>query len=122
MLQVGIRRHGKVMSTVPILMIDTGADETMLHLTRATEMGYQEDDLIEETCSTAGGEATTYRPKDISRTELEIGGSWYQLPSLRFSPTVRCPLLGRNMIFDHFDLRMTPSTFELIPRTRTRRR
>ena len=84
LLHVGIRRNGVVLGTDVVLLVDTGADETLLHLLWAEQMGFEDTDLVQEECKAASGTMIVYRPKNLRRTELEIGGVWYPLPSLQF--------------------------------------
>jgi hypothetical protein len=55
-----------------------------------------------------------YAPKSLGLIEIQIGRSWLRLPSLKFGMTP-VSLLGRDLIFSRFELRMTPTEFELIP-------
>ena len=118
LLPVGVRRNGIVTGADLVLLVDTGADQTLFHLLWAEQMGFEDTDLVEEECKSASGPMIVYRPKNLRRTELEIGGAWYQLPSLQFGKKVPMSLLGRDMIFAHFDLRMTADDFDLIPHRR----
>lgn len=115
-LPVGIRRNGVVASPATFMLVDTGADETLLNFWLAKHMGFQEKDLESEGSTGASGAMTVYRPKDLGRAELEIGGTWYRLPGLRFGKRAPVNLLGRDMVFAHFELRMTARHFYLLPR------
>ena len=53
-------------------------------------------------------------PVDLSGTDIEIDGVWLPLPSLKFADQILHPLLGRDIIFTYFELRMTKTDFELI--------
>jgi hypothetical protein len=64
---------------------------------------------------------TVHTPKDLAGTEIEIGGKWYALPSLKFGKNVPISLLGRDLLFAHFDLKMTADEFELRPRRSKRK-
>ena len=121
LLRVGFRRHGKIMSTDPLLLVDTGADGVLLNLALAKLMGFHDSDLVTEECKGANGLMTVHTPKNLAGTEIEIGGKWYPLPSLKFGKSVPISLLGRDLIFAHFDLRMTAGEFELQPRRSKRR-
>jgi hypothetical protein len=101
------------MPTVPLLLVDTGADETLLHFRWAKLMGYEEPDLMAEESKAASGTMIVHRPKDLKRVELEIAGDWLSLPTLQFGKKLSISLLGRDMIFGHFELRMTGVDFEL---------
>jgi hypothetical protein len=112
-LPVGFKRDGKYMSVNPTILVDTGADGTVLNLAHAVNFGFEADDLVEETYSTAGGQTTLWAPKNPSLLEIQIGTGWHPLPSLKFG---RAPMsvLGRDVIFSRFELRMTPTEFEFI--------
>jgi hypothetical protein len=120
MLRVGIRRNGGVMSADTFLLVDTGADGTLLPLKMAKLLGFQDADLQPETCQSAAGRTVVHTPKNLDRIEIEIGSEWIELPSLKFSDGTY-PLLGRDVIFAHFELRMTAEEFELRPLTRNKR-
>lgn len=104
-----------IVGTDLVLMVDTGADTTLLHLRWARLMGFQDADLIEETCTSASGKMTVYRPRIHRGIEFEIGDTWFSVPSLQFGRDVPISLLGRDAIFTHFNLKMTPRDFELLP-------
>jgi hypothetical protein len=61
---------------------------------------------------------TVYRPKPSGRrgVEFQIGGTWFAVPGIQFGRRVPLSLLGRDMIFAHFDLRMTATDFHLLPK------
>ena len=59
-------------------------------------------------------EAILHVPKNPGLVEIQIGRSWFPLPSLKFG-VARASLLGRDLIFSRFELRMTPDEFEFIP-------
>jgi hypothetical protein len=105
-----------VVGTDLVVMVDTGADQTLLQMRWAELMGFEEADLTEESCKSANGPMTVYRPTFRRKVEFEIGGSWYSVPNFQFGKKVPLPLLGRDMIFAHFDLRMTATDFQLLPK------
>ena len=109
------------MSTDPLLLVDTGADGVLLNLALAKLMGFHDSDLVTEECKGANGLMTVHTPNNLAGTEIEIGGKWYPLPSLKFGKSVPISLLGRDLIFAHFDLRMTAGEFELQPRRSKRK-
>lgn len=115
LLTVGLRRHGVVMPVTPMLLVDTGADGTMLPRYWATSLGFRAADLIPEENTVAGGIVKVDRPSDLTGTEVEIDGVWLSLPSLRFADRLLFPLLGRDVIFANFDLKMTATDFHLLP-------
>jgi hypothetical protein len=102
-LPVGIRRNGVIVGTDLVLMVDTGADTTLLHLRWARLMGFQDADLLEENCTSASGKMTVYRPRIHQGIEFEIGDTWFSVPSLQFGKEVPISL----SIFTHFNLKMT---------------
>src|SRR5262245_18052679 len=113
------------MPTDPLLLGDTGADGVLLNLALAKLMGFHDSDLVTEECKSANGIMIVHTPKDLAGTQIEIGGKWYPLPSLKFGKSVPISLLGRDLMFAHFDLKMTADEFELRPRRskqRARRR
>ena len=118
LLRIGVRRRGVVIGTDLVVMVDTGADQTLLHLRWADLLGFNDADLVEESCKSASGPMTVYRPKPRSRlgVDFQIGDAWFSVPSLQFGGKVPLSLLGRDMIFEHFDLRMTATDFHLLPR------
>jgi Aspartyl protease len=121
-LPVGIRRNGVIVGTDLVLMVDTGADTTLLHLRWARLMGFQDADLLEENCTSASGKMTVYRPRIHQGIEFEIGNTWFSVPSLQFGKDVPISLLGRDAIFTHFNLKMTARDFELLPLPRKNRK
>jgi hypothetical protein len=115
LLTVGFRRHGTGPPTNQLLLVDTGADGTVLPRYNAKFLGFNAAELRPEECGVPGGKITVHRPPDITGTEIEIHGNWLPLPSLVFADQILHPLLGRDIIFKYFDLQMTGSDFELIP-------
>jgi len=112
---VRFKRNGEVMPAAPILLVETGADTTLLNLALAKRLGYAPADLIAETRKAANGVLTVQRPKNLAGLEIEIGRKWYPLPGVTFAADVPISLLGRDAIFAHFELRMTATSFELRP-------
>ena len=115
LLTVGFRRNGKGLPVNPILLVDTGADGTVLPRYNAKLLGFDEALLRPEECGVPGGKIVVHRPPDIAGTEIEIDGTWLPLPSLVFADQILHPLLGRDIIFRYFDLHMTAEDFELVP-------
>jgi len=99
----------------PRLLVDTGADGTVLPRFNAKLLGFGDTELVTEECGVAGGRITVHRPRDIAGTGIELHGKWLPLPSLVFADQILHPLLGRDVIFRYFDLHLTGSDFELIP-------
>lgn len=115
LLQVGIRRNGLALPADPLLLVDTGADGTLLHLQMAKFLGFQDADLVTEESGAADGTMTVSVPRDLGNAEVSIGGHWLPLPTLKFGAKVPMSLLGRDFIFAHFELRMIAGEFELRP-------
>jgi hypothetical protein len=115
LLRVGIRRDGGTVAVDTFLLVDTGADGTLLPLQMAKLLGFQNDDLATETSRTAAGVAPMHKPKNPGRIEIQIGGHWIQLPTLKFGEHTP-PLLGRDVIFANFTLHMTADEIELRPK------
>ena len=103
------------MPTSSLLLIDTGADSTVLPVFNAKLLGLTESDLRSEKCGVAGGWMKFQRLKDVSETEIEIDGRWLPVPSLTFTEKILHPILGRDFIFAYFNLHMTGVDFELLP-------
>jgi hypothetical protein len=121
LLPVGFRRNGKILPVNPALLVDTGADGTVLNVGLAAGLGFKSSDLAQESSKAIGGQAIVYVPSrpDLGEIQIQIGRTWFPLPSLRFG-VAPVSLLGRDLIFSNFELRMTPSEFELIPLRRRR--
>ena len=98
-----------------MLLVDTGADGILLNLHLAALLGFEEADLVTEHCAGAGGTIVVRRPKTLDATEIEIGGKWLPVPSLKFAQRAPFSLPGRDLMFSHFELRMTADKFELLP-------
>jgi hypothetical protein len=98
----------------PTILVDTGADGTVLNLDLAASFGFGPGDLEAKRFTAVGGQTTLYAPKNPGLIEIQIGRSWFRLPSLKFG-VAPVSLLGRDLIFPRFELRMTPTEFEFIP-------
>lgn len=103
------------MPFLPVLLVDTGADSTLLHVQMATQLGLSAGDLVEQKSTCAGGEILVHSPKDLGNAEICIGGNWLTLPTLKFGANLPMSLLGRDVLFARFELRMTSGEFELRP-------
>jgi hypothetical protein len=114
LLPVGFKRNGKILPANPSLLIDTGADGTILNLGLAGLFGFRKADLEEVKGTVVGGQTAIYVPRTPGLLEIQLGRSWHSLPSLAFTATP-VSLLGRDVIFSQFELYMTSTTFELIP-------
>ena len=113
MLPVGFKRDGKFMSVNPTILVDTGADGTVLHMEHAANFGFDQGDLVEETYNSVGGPTPLWAPKNPGLLEIQIGTGWHPLPSLKFGQAPMS-ILGRDVIFNRFELHMTPGEFEFI--------
>jgi hypothetical protein len=119
LLRARLRRGGNPATIDTFLLVDTGADGTLLPLQMARLLGFGEEDLTSEVSRSVAGETMLRVPRSLHQSEIEIGGKWIALPSLKFAEHTY-PLLGRDVIFANFDLRMTSDEFELRPRRRPR--
>src|SRR5262245_48847252 len=84
LLTAGFRRHGKMMTVNPLMLVDTGADGTVLPVYNAKLLGFKASDLVAEECVVAAGRITVHRPRDLRGTEIEMLERWLPLPSLAF--------------------------------------
>ena len=114
LLPGGFRRQGRMMLYTPLLLLDTGADGTVVPRYNAKQLGFSDADLEPADCGVAGTTVRMYRPSNMTGTEVEINGEWLTLPSLMFANQILHPLLGRDVIFKYFNLHMTASDFELV--------
>jgi hypothetical protein len=113
MLHTRLKWNGLMPKTDWFFVIDTGADSCVLPSLMSSQLGISETDLIEEECNTVAGKV---KIKTVSRgrAHIKIDGRWFPAPSLQFG---RCglPVIGRDFLFNHFDLRMNGRTFWLDP-------
>jgi hypothetical protein len=92
-------------------ILDTGADSTVLPFVFAS-MLIPASNLETARANAVGGTAKIWKVRGAPSIEVEIGGTWMRLPSLMFAEKTP-PLLGRDVIFANFDLRMTMGETEL---------
>jgi hypothetical protein len=78
----------------------------------AAKLGFGDGDLAAKACTGAAGPLAVRRPVDLGKVEIHVAGQWIRLPTLDFAKSP-VAILGRDAIFTHFDLRMTPEDFEL---------
>jgi hypothetical protein len=80
----------------------------------AEQLGYRLSEMKEERARSAGGYSKIYVPKTMGRVEIDVegGDEWLPLPSLAFAEGTY-PLLGRDVIFANFELRMTHEHIDL---------
>jgi hypothetical protein len=112
LLRVGFRKAGKPVAVDTLLLVDTGADGVLLPFALASLMGFSTSDLESQQSAAVGGAATVWRPRGPLDVEIELGGHWLSLPSLAFAEKTP-PLLGRDLIFRNFELRMSATETEL---------
>jgi len=62
LLPVGFRRNGKILPVNPALLVDTGADGTVLNIGLADRLGFRSGDLAEESSTAVGGHTVLYVP------------------------------------------------------------
>jgi aspartyl protease len=116
-LTVGVRASGVVVGTDLAVMVDTGADQSLLHYRWARLMGYGDADLTEHQSKSANGLMTVYRPRGRRRVEFQIGDLWLSVPSFQFAKKVPISLLGRDMMFEHFEhVTVSATHFEFSPK------
>jgi hypothetical protein len=99
-----------------LLIMDTGADGVLLPEAFAGPLGFDPAKDLEPMVSNGlGGQTTVLKPRGNVDVEICIGGFWFSLPTLAFSQ--KCPpLLGRDVVFANFDLRMCDGETDLRPR------
>ena len=97
-----------------LAILDTGADNTVLPKQFAEPLGYTAAHLEEIKTNAVGGQVTTWRLKDVTGAAVNIGGYWLDVPCLTFAENTPA-LLGRDVVFANFDLRMTDGETELKP-------
>jgi hypothetical protein len=112
MLRAAVRHNQVTLPFEPLLRVDTGADGTILPRQMAKMLGFGPNDLSSEKCGSAGGPIEVDTPIDLGRVEMHVCGEWIRLPSLKFADSSMA-LLGRDVIFSHFDLAMTSENFDL---------
>ncbi len=96
-------------------ILDTGADTTVLPFELVSLLGFSTSNLESINTNAVGGRTRTWRVKGDPGVEINIGGQWLKVPRLVFAERMP-PLLGRDVIFTHFELRMTMGETELRPR------
>jgi hypothetical protein len=110
-VRCGLRRDGG--SIVEILaIVDTGADTTTLPFGLVSVLGFPTADLESMTTNAVGGQTTTWKARGESKMGIQIGGKWFKLPCVAFAENTPA-LLGRDLIFANFKLRMEEGETEL---------
>lgn len=112
------RRGSTALPTAILVIVDTGADTTVLPFALVSMLGFSTSELESIETNAVGGKVKTWKAKagaGVTGVEVEIGGFWFGLPSLAFAENTP-PLLGRDVLFANFDLRMTAGETELRPK------
>lgn len=115
LLRCGFRRRGVVLAAELIVLVDTGADASVLPFAVASLLGFSTSDLASADTRAVGGIVKTWTTTAAPEVESEIGGHWLMLPRLGFAENTPA-LLGRDVLFSDFELRMTDNETELRPR------
>jgi len=76
--------------------------------------GLSSSDLEKKESNALGGKAAVWLPREGPQFEVEIGGRWLSLQVLFAENTP--PLLGRDVVFANFKIRMEDGETELRPR------
>lgn len=113
-LRCSLQRAAAVLPVDTLILLDTGADRTTLPRQFAPLLGFSDADLDTGSANGLGGRATVWKPKAGPPVEIRIGGKWYPLPGLAFADKTP-PLLGRDLVFRYFKLRMQTGETELLP-------
>lgn len=111
-LRAAIRRNGKSMPHAPYWLIDTGADGTTLPLKSAKFLDIPETDLQSEDSTSPAGPGKVFVPRNLGDTEIHLCGRWLRLRTLVFTAGNQ-PLIGRDLLFEHFNLMMSGEDFVL---------
>lgn len=94
------------------LLVDTGADGTILTRQQARRLGLMDEDLEEQEGEGNGGRVKVYAPRNPAKAQIQLCGEWIDLPSLKFG-NGRIAVLGRDVLFDNFTLTMRKRAFDL---------
>jgi|SRR5476651_1130753 hypothetical protein len=92
------------------------SDTNALPQQLAQSLGLSPSDLDAVVTAEVGGQTTVPQPKTGPAVEIEIAGRWYALPNVQFCATP-APLLGRDLIFREFYLRMEHGETDLRPKS-----
>lgn len=84
----------------------------MLPFGLASVLGFSTSELESQSTNGVGGKTTVWRPKTGPNVDIQIGGRWYSLPAVMFAEKTP-PLLGRDILFREFSLRMEYGETEL---------
>jgi hypothetical protein len=120
-IPVGFKRNGRILPFNTTVLVDTGADSTVLDLQYAPSFGFKVPDLEKEKYSVVGGAAFLYSAKAHELIEVQIGRSWLVLPTLKFAANQEPNLLGRDAIFPRLEMRMTSDEVEFVRATTQKR-
>jgi len=107
-----LRPHGHKLPIDTLVLVDTGADITTLPYTLIAPLGFSLNSLESITTNAVGGIVSSRKAPNPPGVAIEIGGVWYDLPALNFVENTPA-LLGRDLIFKYFKLRMETGETEL---------
>lgn len=94
------------MDGFPLMLVDTGADVSLLPMTFARALGVREEELRRTAMAGIGGGTTAYRLVHAPAIVARIGVHEVELSEVQFVP--HAPLiLGRDALFGNLELRMT---------------
>jgi Aspartyl protease len=113
-VRCSLQRGAAALPADTLILLDTGADLTTLPRQFAALLGFSDADLDSVSASGLGGKATVWKPKAGPPVEIRIGDQWYPLPGVAFADRTP-PLLGRDLVFRYFKLRMQTGETELLP-------
>lgn len=115
LIRCGLRRLGVTIPADMFVLLDTGADSTILPFSLASMLGFSTADLEGVETNAVGGKVRNWRPRGEPKVEIQISGTWYMLPGVLFAENTPA-LLGRDIIFREFKLRMEDGETDLRPR------
>jgi len=79
-------------------------------------LGFSTADLDLRDTNVVGGQAQVWKPRSILDVDIRIGGQWYGLLEFVFAEKTPVPILGRDLIFREFKLRMEAGETDLRPK------
>jgi len=120
-IPVGFKRNGRILPFNTTVLVDTGADSTVLDLLYAASFGLKVSELEKERYTVVGGAVFLYSTKPHELIEIQIGRSWLVLPTLKFTENQEPNLLGRDAIFPRLEMRMAAAEVEFLHATRKKK-